>query len=259
MKQLLEVLEQVAEAMGLREAKKAKSAGKTHTDSSFLKWLEDTLIPDLKEMGQPLIAKDFEKGIRIIRGKKKGRTVDAFVYFLEDTLIPDLMHGQESIAEEFQTLVGIMRRHELVSESMGEAKKSAGKKLMAPVTSLMDLKNRAARDGRYVELAIMAAHNLGGPSENFREAMQTLFDNAAETDEEGVVDEINGVRDLVEAKPSYEEWLAKVDREVQAQIGCSVHDLSDAPLVDWYDNGKTPKAAAAKAIRLSGGGMGKND
>jgi hypothetical protein len=54
---------------------------------------------------------------------------------------------------------------------------------------------------RYERLAILAAQNLGGDGENLEKAFETLVNNANETDsdefdgEQGVVDEINNVRD----------------------------------------------------------------
>lgn len=89
-------------------------------------------------------------------------------------------------------------------------------KLIPKVTSLMDLRNQAKTDIRYLELAIIAAENLGGsirkgsgdvsewhPDRQARallDAMTCLNDNANETDsEKGVVAEVNFVRDLVTA------------------------------------------------------------
>lgn len=42
-----------------------------------------------------------------------------------------------------------------------------------------------------------AASNLGGPADNLESALRHLTNEALETDEEGVVDEINFCRDLV--------------------------------------------------------------
>ena len=56
------------------------------------------------------------------------------------------------------------------------------------------------REGKqeYSELAMCAARNLGGSPATFEQAIQWLVDNANETDEKGVVAEINNVRDIVE-------------------------------------------------------------
>lgn len=56
------------------------------------------------------------------------------------------------------------------------------------------------REGKqeYSELAMCAARNLGGAPKTFDDAIQWLVTNANETDENGVVAEINGVRDIVE-------------------------------------------------------------
>jgi len=65
------------------------------------------------------------------------------------------------------------------------------------VTSLGDLKQKADKNPKYAELAMLASSNLGGPGNNLAEAIRWLEVNATETSEEGVVDEINGVADLL--------------------------------------------------------------
>lgn len=75
-------------------------------------------------------------------------------------------------------------------------------KLIPKVTSLYDLATKAASEPRYVALAIVAAKNLGyegmeGREILFSNALNWLKMNANETDEDGVVDEINFVRDCV--------------------------------------------------------------
>ncbi len=71
------------------------------------------------------------------------------------------------------------------------------KSLIHPVSSLMDLRSRARSNPLYEKLAKIAASNLGGPSSTLDEALRWLNMNAMETDEKGVVDEVNFVRDLV--------------------------------------------------------------
>lgn len=48
------------------------------------------------------------------------------------------------------------------------------------------------------------------------------------------------------AKPeqSFEEWMAQVDRYVEALIGLSTGDLPDRPYYDEYEAGTTPKEMA---------------
>jgi len=71
------------------------------------------------------------------------------------------------------------------------------KKLKA-VKSLRELKNLAAVDERYANLLKAASENLGGGiGDDVEAAYQNLINNANETDEEGVVDEVNFCRDLV--------------------------------------------------------------
>lgn len=66
------------------------------------------------------------------------------------------------------------------------------------VKSLHELRQKAGADPRYLKLAILGAQNLGGGSINtLDQAMQWLYTNAIETDEHGVVGEVNFCRDLV--------------------------------------------------------------
>ena len=46
-------------------------------------------------------------------------------------------------------------------------------------------------------LKMLAASNLGGDPKNIEDAIRTLIDNANETDEDGIVNEINFCIDLV--------------------------------------------------------------
>jgi hypothetical protein len=79
------------------------------------------------------------------------------------------------------------------------AKKRTRAPRLAPVTSLADLRTRAAGDPRYAALAIAAAMNLGGAvgDDNLDAAMRWLRLNAQETSEDGVVEEVNYCRDMV--------------------------------------------------------------
>lgn len=84
-------------------------------------------------------------------------------------------------------------------------------KILEPIHVLSDLRQRyRAGMERYKNLAIIAAENLGGPADDFEEAMQTLINNANEcmsaVDDIGemeqvdgeflTVDEVNEVRDI---------------------------------------------------------------
>lgn len=69
---------------------------------------------------------------------------------------------------------------------------------LAPVQSLAQLRSMAFRNEAYKRLALTAAENLGGnPQGDLNKAMEWLNVNADETDEQGVVEEINFCRDLV--------------------------------------------------------------
>lgn len=70
-------------------------------------------------------------------------------------------------------------------------------KLIPKVTSLMDLRAKAASDKRYLELMMKACANLGGMATEPGAAYRWLEANAMETSEKGVVAEVNFCRDLV--------------------------------------------------------------
>ena len=70
---------------------------------------------------------------------------------------------------------------------------------LKPVVSLNDLRARASVNPKYMDLMLCAARNLGGSPKNSTEAYNVLCMNANETDEEGVVAEVNYCRDLVTA------------------------------------------------------------
>lgn len=71
------------------------------------------------------------------------------------------------------------------------------KSTLPKVTSLGDLRQKAAQDARYVQLAIVSANNLGGNAQTFDAAMRWLELNASEGgSEDGVIDEVNFCRDL---------------------------------------------------------------
>jgi len=71
------------------------------------------------------------------------------------------------------------------------------KALVSKVVSIGDLRQRAGKDEKYHQLAMIAASNLGGSPKNLDDAIDWLNTNAMETDEDGVVGEINFCRDLV--------------------------------------------------------------
>lgn len=54
---------------------------------------------------------------------------------------------------------------------------------------------------------------------------------------------------------SFEQWMEKVNRHVQNTVGLDCSDLPDVPYYDMYEDGKTPRNAAAEAI-IEGGGWG---
>ena len=48
---------------------------------------------------------------------------------------------------------------------------------------------------------------------------------------------------------TFEEWMAEVDHFCYAKAGLSIYDLPDCCFRDWYDDGMSPRRAAADALR----------
>lgn len=72
------------------------------------------------------------------------------------------------------------------------------KKLIPKVKSLWELKQLASTNADYEKLLLAASRNLGGGSnETPEQAYRNLVLNAQETDEKGVVAEVNFCRDLI--------------------------------------------------------------
>lgn len=67
------------------------------------------------------------------------------------------------------------------------------------IKTISELANLARTNKSYEQLAIVAASNLGGGNLTLNGAISWLNTNAMETDESGVVEEINFCRDLVKA------------------------------------------------------------
>ncbi len=67
------------------------------------------------------------------------------------------------------------------------------------VSSLSELGFLARKDPRYHKLAIISSRNLGGThgEEDLSQALNWLDMNAMETDEKGVVREVNACRNFV--------------------------------------------------------------
>lgn len=51
------------------------------------------------------------------------------------------------------------------------------------------------------------------------------------------------------AKKSFNEWMREVDSIIDNKIGLSSADLPDQAYMDMWENGKSAKSAAAKALR----------
>ena len=79
--------------------------------------------------------------------------------------------------------------------------KKKTKTLIPKIISIGDLRYKCKNDPdavKYQILTFLASKNLGGdPTNNLDQAIRWLETNAMETDEDGVVEEINFCRDLV--------------------------------------------------------------
>jgi len=70
--------------------------------------------------------------------------------------------------------------------------------MIAPVMSLAQLRTKAKTDKKYADLAILAATKLGYEVEDWLEgALLSLTDEAQETSEDDVIEEINLLRSEV--------------------------------------------------------------
>jgi hypothetical protein len=51
---------------------------------------------------------------------------------------------------------------------------------------------------------------------------------------------------------SFVEWLNKVNRKVIALTGITIHDLSDQPFREWFDEGMDADEAAELTLEDNG-------
>jgi hypothetical protein len=58
---------------------------------------------------------------------------------------------------------------------------------------------------------------------------------------------------------TYAQWMRKVDLAVTKRIGCSIYDLTDCPLRDWFEAGLSPAEAATEALENEGMGEDEDD
>ena len=54
------------------------------------------------------------------------------------------------------------------------------------------------------------------------------------------------------SNPSFDTWMRQVDKEVQRQVGLSVHDLPDQTFMDWYIDEVEPVEAAKDTLAYAG-------
>jgi len=54
-------------------------------------------------------------------------------------------------------------------------------------------------------------------------------------------------------KPSFEQWMNRIDLLMWKHRGVSIYDLEDCPFRDWYDDRIRPVRAANRALKRAGG------
>lgn len=52
---------------------------------------------------------------------------------------------------------------------------------------------------------------------------------------------------MTKTKKTFEQWMKEVDSRLVNSIGLTSLDLPDCPYRDWYEDGVTPRSAAARA------------
>lgn len=60
------------------------------------------------------------------------------------------------------------------------------------------------------------------------------------------------MKDSTNDDHKFKDWLHDVDRHVTAKTGLGRDDLPDCPYADWYEEGVSPKRAAARALKRAG-------
>ena len=51
---------------------------------------------------------------------------------------------------------------------------------------------------------------------------------------------------------NFEQWMEAIDQAVLRIAFCSVHDLSDQPFRDWFEDEVSPEEAAEMALEDNG-------
>lgn len=124
--------------------------------------------------------------------------------------------------------------------SCNEARSSKGERAKPTVKSKPKLTDAAIVKSLKAAFKTIDRSRLGEQAEVRNQAFTAAF---------------GACRQMAEANDGFDEWMKKVDAKVSKRVGMSVHDLPDVPFRDWYEDGKSPKAAATKAIKAAGGGM----
>jgi len=57
---------------------------------------------------------------------------------------------------------------------------------------------------------------------------------------------------LASSEERFKRWMSEVDEIVWHEFGCSVHDLPDYDLRDWFNDKTTPHEAVSKICEKEG-------
>lgn len=96
---------------GPEPMRRGSKAGISGSASKFTAFLEETLIPDLKESGSEGYVDDFSTAVRLIRGDGTKSEAKSFVGYLRNTIGPDTKEsGREFTAKDLFTAANHIER-----------------------------------------------------------------------------------------------------------------------------------------------------
>ncbi len=174
-----------------------------------------------KDAGQHKIAKIFHDRHKELRGAEE-------IHNFADRVIK-ILNGENM---EFETLGGPgsgPNPGDGKGRGKGDGEKSGGK--LGKISSIGELHRLAKEDPRYEKLAMVASENLGHEAKDLDDAIKWLNTNANETDEKGVVGEINFVRDIVtdpkgekleKTEKASKPLSGKADKDAKSILGSGV-------------------------------------
>ena len=159
--------------------KKKKTAKVSPRKAEYIAYLEETLIPDLKESGKEFTAEDFETMVKFLRGAEVADewSKERYIEFLEETLIPDLKEsGAEYTAEDFQRGVSFLKRMKNPGGTKGNTMSGRKQNLScAPGQNLIKRKGYTTKDGTRVAKTEFCIEDQGTKGVRSRGAKQGPF------------------------------------------------------------------------------------